>query len=331
MSSRCSRATRGPTVPSPKLGGGNLRTKAQGGEGAATHPPPPFPPGSGSFEGKIGGRWGTPHKCCCQPPLALVAAGEAQHALSMEGHFPGGPPLLCQPGTRDGMQDNAPATTHPRGAKPRPVGLEVPLTLQSPEGTHSGLPLCVKHKPTPGFSTLQGGAEHWGPRTRSRVPRWLRISCQLCPTCGAGGAQEHLGVLPGCSLGCCLPWGETQPQVRASLLDSRRVKLILLKQSPSSTHSVPHSYGLAGGGVGWGRSWRTLWPQKGAWGEQPAEPGGLRQEPPLILTASSAAVPSPARPRLQRRSSPRRREPIAAETSLYPLRILAADSLPATT
>lgn len=83
--------------------------------------------------------------------------------------------------------------------------------------------------------------------------------------------------------------------------------------------------------MGWGRSWRTLWPQKGAWGEQPAEPGGLRQEPPLILTASSAAVPSPARPRLQRRSSPRRREPIAAETSLYPLRILAADSLPATT
>lgn len=132
MSSRCSRATRGPTVPSPKPGGGSLRTKAQGGEGAAAHSPLPC---SGSFEGKIGGRWGTPHKCCCQPPLALAAAGEAQHALSMEGHFPGGPPRLCQPGTRDG--DAGQCTLRqptPVGPSPRPVGLEVPSPCRALEG-----------------------------------------------------------------------------------------------------------------------------------------------------------------------------------------------------
>lgn len=69
MSSRCSRATRGPTVPSPKLGGGNLRTKAQGGEGAETHPPPPpFSPVRGPLRVKSVADGGHHTSAAASPP-----------------------------------------------------------------------------------------------------------------------------------------------------------------------------------------------------------------------------------------------------------------------
>lgn len=87
--------------------------------------------------------------------------------------------------------------------------------------------------------------------------------------------------------------------------------------------------------MGWGRCWRSLRPQQGAQDEHPAEPrrGCLHQEPPpnpcCLLSRSVLPCQGQAWSK-QRRSSPPCSKPVAAETSLYPSRILAGDLLPAT-
>lgn len=131
-SPRCSRATRVPAAPSPELGGQRHRL----GRGLQH-----IHPVQGPLMVKSGADGGTPQERCCQPPRPWPRRGTPTIPCLRRVSSPG-KPLLCQPGMRGGMQDDGHCNNPPQnGPSPQPVGLEVPLALQSPRGTRSGVPL----------------------------------------------------------------------------------------------------------------------------------------------------------------------------------------------
>ena len=106
-------------------------------------------------------------------------------------------------------------------------------------------------------------------------------------------------MLPGCSLGCCLPQGETQPQAAGSLSPGfKKSQVNLIKAITIIRSLCPLQQRLHRRQRGVGKTLEEPLAMAGSTGEQTAEPGSLRQEPPPILAASLAAVSSPARARL---------------------------------